>query len=66
MSFGTDPIPNITLFGNQKAEFFVSDGGKGTPEAAAKYDSKIKQLVMVHPRNELPDLMKILKKAEKR
>ena len=39
----------------------MAEGGKGDPTAAAKYDAKSKQLVMVDPGKELPQLMQRLK-----
>lgn len=61
LSYGVDPIPGISIYGHKAAEFIVRDGGKGTPEAAAKYDVNTNQLIMVHSEKELPDLMRILK-----
>lgn len=61
LSYGKDPVPNVSIFGNANAEYFVSNGGKGYPEAAAKYDGNTKQLVMVHPNRELTSLMNKLR-----
>jgi len=40
---GHDPIPEVTLYGNSKANF-VAPGGEGPPTAAAIYDRRTGQL----------------------
>lgn len=62
LALGNDPFPNVTIYGRSDAKFVMADGGKGDPTAAAKYDIKTKQLVMVDPGQELPRLMQRLKK----
>lgn len=61
LAFGSDPFPHVSLYGRSDARFVMAEGGKGDPTAAAKYDAKSKQLVMVDPGKELPQLMQRLK-----
>ncbi|CAM3709778.1 hypothetical protein BS639_18380 [Rouxiella silvae] len=62
LAFGHDPLPNVNIYGRPDANFMMNDGGKGTPEAAAKYDKKTGQLIMVKPGHELSTLMNKLNK----
>jgi hypothetical protein len=37
-TYGSDPLPNVHLYGNSKVQF-VAVGGKGAPTAVATYDA---------------------------
>jgi len=51
--YGTDPIPNVKLYGNAKINFYMP-GGKGHPTAVVIYDprSKDNKLIQVPPKDQ--------------
>ncbi|VEB96046.1 Uncharacterised protein [Cedecea lapagei] len=56
-TFGKDPVPNVSLYGNIAANFYISDGGTGVPSAFAKYNSKTKEVRHVASEREFIDTM---------
>ncbi|WP_017349983.1 hypothetical protein [Pantoea sp. A4] len=60
LAYGSDPVPNVNIYGRADASFVMAEGGKGDPTAAAKYDLQTKQIKLVDPVHELPALMRQL------
>ncbi|MGA7510991.1 MAG: hypothetical protein WBW72_22140 [Erwinia billingiae] len=60
LALGSDPFPDVNIYGRKDARFVMASGGKEDPTAAAKYDSNTRQLVLVDPGEELSRLMKLL------
>nr|EKW7277453.1 hypothetical protein [Pluralibacter gergoviae] len=58
MSYGKNPIPDVSLYGKSNVSFFMNDGGKGNPTAIAKYNIKTRELVMINDQAQVFSIMK--------
>lgn len=60
MAYGSDPLPNVNLYGRPDTRFIKAGGGRDDPIAAAKYDLRTKQLKLIDPVNQLRTTMRQL------
>jgi len=61
--YGKDPIPEVKLYGRTDISFIMSNGGRATPTAMAKYHKATKNLIMVRTEIEMKSLMLSLNSA---
>lgn len=59
-NYGSDPVKRINLYARGGLSFFMEEGGQGTPIAAAKYNRKTGELMVIRSRRELSQLMAIV------
>lgn len=64
-NFGKDPVPQVKLYGRSGLSFFMENGGKDAPMAAAKYDKVSGKIIVIKSKGELSKLMLEIQKNKK-
>ncbi|PSH13013.1 hypothetical protein B7R74_19715 [Yersinia pseudotuberculosis] len=63
LHYGSDTIKNITLHGRSNVSFFMDNGGRNAPTAAAKYNKNTGEISLIKSMHELSKSMQDIKNS---
>jgi hypothetical protein len=63
LRYGSDSLKNIKIYGRSNATFFMDNGGRNAPTAAAKYNKSTGELVLIKSMHELSKIMRDVKSS---
>ncbi len=59
--YGKDPIPSVRLYNNPHVQFFMDQGGRGTPTALGKFDKNNRNLSIIKNETEFTQILNMIK-----